>query len=415
MKIRSLVFLAMTMAFGIALSADRDFVSVKGTGTGITETEALKDAYRDAVETAVGLYVDAEQMVKNDEIVEDKILTQSNAYIESYDVLKKSTANGVCTIKILAKVRTKALTMAMSTMMKTQTIEVGDELQNLYANEVTKKKSGKEGAALLKNLLDKLDPGLPLIDVTLADAKPVALYKDVEGNEQKFAYLFKQTISEERYFNEFMPKLREVLTQVAVAEPVKASLSVSERKIFDLAKCFNGAPYSSDRPNCIRGYSCDASVSLAEIGEMYCSTTGGPFGLCKNPQVVLVTQVNKLKTVYACEIFEVDQFAAQVFDDWQRKIRPSDYDNLFAQMRFVDESGEDLVLKRVKLGLLKPLSSCDIMGCYERGKRHRTNKFMAFVPWFASFNGFERYDWGKISLPKEALPLIKQIKVDIVK
>jgi len=144
MKIKSWICLTMTLIVGIAFAEDRDLVSVKGTGTGITEPEALKDAYRDAVETAVGLYVDAEQMVKNDEIVEDKILTQSNAYIESYDVLKKSTANGVCTIKILAKVKTKALTKKLSSTMKTQTVEVGSELQNLYANEVTKKKVARK-------------------------------------------------------------------------------------------------------------------------------------------------------------------------------------------------------------------------------------------------------------------------------
>ena len=65
-------------------------VMVKGRGVGADKTEALKDAYRDAVERAVGLYVDAEQMMKNEELVKDQILTQSNAYIEKYDVTKES-------------------------------------------------------------------------------------------------------------------------------------------------------------------------------------------------------------------------------------------------------------------------------------------------------------------------------------
>lgn len=57
-------------------------VKVRGKGVGVTKAEALKDAYRDAVERAVGLFVDAEQFVKNDELIKDQILTQSNAYIK---------------------------------------------------------------------------------------------------------------------------------------------------------------------------------------------------------------------------------------------------------------------------------------------------------------------------------------------
>ena len=48
-----------------ASSAD-EVVKVKAKGVGADKTEALKDAYRDAVERAVGMFVDAEQMVKND-------------------------------------------------------------------------------------------------------------------------------------------------------------------------------------------------------------------------------------------------------------------------------------------------------------------------------------------------------------
>ena len=86
-----------------------DVVKVQGKGSGATRDEALKDAYRDAIERTVGLYVDAEQMLKNDELVNDQILTQSNAYIEKYDVVKESEANGLFTVRILATVKKTAL------------------------------------------------------------------------------------------------------------------------------------------------------------------------------------------------------------------------------------------------------------------------------------------------------------------
>ena len=55
MMVVAAVLLAATFAF----AQDAEIVKVKGRGVGADKTEALKDAYRDAVERAVGLYVDA--------------------------------------------------------------------------------------------------------------------------------------------------------------------------------------------------------------------------------------------------------------------------------------------------------------------------------------------------------------------
>ena len=80
-------------------------VQVKGKGVGTSQESALKDAYRSAVEAAVGLYVDAEQMMKNDEVIKDQILTQSNAYIEKCEIKGRSEREGLIEIVIWAQVR----------------------------------------------------------------------------------------------------------------------------------------------------------------------------------------------------------------------------------------------------------------------------------------------------------------------
>ena len=103
-------------------AADASLVKVQGRGVGATKDAALKDAYRDAIERAVGLYVDAEQMVKNDELVSDQILTQSNAYIEKYDVVKESESDGLFTMRILATVRKTALTKKLGEVMPKQAV-----------------------------------------------------------------------------------------------------------------------------------------------------------------------------------------------------------------------------------------------------------------------------------------------------
>ena len=80
-QIKALSVAISTVAM-VAFAQDAEIVKVRGRGTGADKVEALKDAYRDAIERAVGMYVDAEQAMENEELVEDKILTQSNAYIE---------------------------------------------------------------------------------------------------------------------------------------------------------------------------------------------------------------------------------------------------------------------------------------------------------------------------------------------
>lgn len=104
-------------------------VSVLGRGMGMNREEALKDAYRDAIERAVGLYVDAEQMMKNEQLVHDQILTHSNAYIERYDIKKEETRpNGLTEIQILAVVNRSALAQKLSEVMPPQTFQVGTEI-----------------------------------------------------------------------------------------------------------------------------------------------------------------------------------------------------------------------------------------------------------------------------------------------
>ena len=101
-----MIAVVVAMAMLAAFADDVEIVKVKGQGVGADKAEALKDAYRDAVERAVGLYVDAEQMMKNEKLVTDQILTQSNAYIEKYNiVVEAKKPNGLVAITILANVR----------------------------------------------------------------------------------------------------------------------------------------------------------------------------------------------------------------------------------------------------------------------------------------------------------------------
>ena len=199
MNLKTVCGLLLAFAVGIAFAQESDIVTVKGKGVGVDETAALKDAYRDAVETAVGLYVDVEQMEKNEALIKDQILTQSNAYIEGYKLTEKTEKDGLVSVKIMARVRKQALTKKISGVMPSSTVSVGDSLQNLFAKTTTEESKENDGARLMANALDGVNPVAQVFNVTIADPKgqPVG---NVSGETVTIDYLFKMEVDGNRYY-----------------------------------------------------------------------------------------------------------------------------------------------------------------------------------------------------------------------
>lgn len=67
--------------------------------------EALNDALRKAVEQGVGTFVTAELTVEQQQLVEDRIYTESQGYIQSYEVVRESTQDGIYEVEIAALVK----------------------------------------------------------------------------------------------------------------------------------------------------------------------------------------------------------------------------------------------------------------------------------------------------------------------
>ena len=74
------------------------------TGVGVDAEKAEQDAFRRAIEQTVGVLVDAETIVENDEIIKDQVLTFSRAYVQEYDVVKRWQENELHQVTIRASV-----------------------------------------------------------------------------------------------------------------------------------------------------------------------------------------------------------------------------------------------------------------------------------------------------------------------
>jgi len=240
MKLITTFLFAASLAFYGA--ADDAFVSTMGKGVGMTAEEALKDSFRDAVERAVGVFVDAEVQAKNDELIRDKVLTQSNAYIENYNkTSERRLDNGLLEVRIVAKVKKGELTRKLRDTMPPKIFSLGDELKRQYderqkmkmefarqeeiANEQNRQKAAKEisrekrdadAAALIKNTLADFNPSAIMFDVVATGSKPVVSEKD---GGVAVGFDMNLRLSTEKYFNTLVPRLKQLFGQISLKPP----------------------------------------------------------------------------------------------------------------------------------------------------------------------------------------------------
>lgn len=80
-------------------------VKVVATGVGADPEQAMQDAFSGAIEQGLGVLVDAETIVKNDQLVRDEVLTYSRGFVERYEVMKRWEKGGLHYARIWALVK----------------------------------------------------------------------------------------------------------------------------------------------------------------------------------------------------------------------------------------------------------------------------------------------------------------------
>jgi len=206
-------------------SARKPLVKVKGVGLGENRASALKDAYRDAIERAVGLYVDAEQIVKNDQLIKDEILTHSNAYIEKSSILScKQGASGVVRVEVLAEVRNLALTSRMKEVLPLGALNVKEASQSTHAQIVTEEKRDHDSSLLMHKSLAEFDPISGLINTSLVSPTPQRSLVDGAPDVVRLSYQVEFAVDTGRY-QEFVGKLETMLRRISLSPPLSVRLS----------------------------------------------------------------------------------------------------------------------------------------------------------------------------------------------
>lgn len=421
------LFLASAIV-GIAFcDIETDVVSVKGKGVGVDETAALKDAYRDAVETAVGLYVDVEQMEKNEELIKDQILTQSNAYIEGYRLTEKNEKDGLVNVKIMARVKKQALTRKISSTMPSTTVQIGNQLQQIHAQSTTKKIRGEEGAALLANALTGIDMVRQLFDVKLVSPVGVPANNDSQdGTVVQMDYLFSLKVNNGRYMAEFLPNMDRILSQISITAPEEVKLNVRLKSAFEQRRSKDLEDYDNPKKHveCSRsqilwGKEMDSfQIQIPRLGEIRGHTCLSINQKFESLPVVLVTKANDSLMVVRGKKFTIDEASASVYMNWherrdvngnesgRRRETQSEWNPTYA-VSFLDESGEPLVEQNIQFDLKADTATNE--GLYSAAN---CNALWLISPW-QDCSMKEYHKWFRFKLPKDDLLKIKSIKVEL--
>jgi hypothetical protein len=176
---------------------------VVAEGVGTTADEALKDAFRNAVRQVVGADVDAETLLKNDEVISDKVLTYSNGFINKYDEISKNQAKGLFRVKIAADVERRSVVAKLKAASITVRAVAGG---SMFAKEITTAEAQKNAAALLRKGLQDL-PGFLVASVV---TKP-------EYDRRKSEVVFDVAIRVDRKaYGAWLKKMEAILEKVCL-------------------------------------------------------------------------------------------------------------------------------------------------------------------------------------------------------
>jgi hypothetical protein len=121
------------------------------TGTGKTEEEARHDAFKQAIEYAVGIAVRSELVVKDSEVARSNLLIHSAGYVEKFKILESEQSENNLRLKIEVYIK--------PTIVDDYVLYSSKSIENINGSDVAAKiesrlKEFKSGDAFLESILN---------------------------------------------------------------------------------------------------------------------------------------------------------------------------------------------------------------------------------------------------------------------
>jgi hypothetical protein len=180
---------------------------VVAEGTGADPDDALKDAFRGAIQQVVGALVDAETLIRNDKVISDKVLTYSDGVIKTYKEISRRRVKGLWKVKISAVVERRSVAERLHEVGVT-TKEV--EGKDLAAEVLTRTEARAKATELLQDVLKDLPKAL------VAEAqKPSARDYDEDAKTLRVRITVR---ADSAKYRTFLRRLTSILEKVRLAK-----------------------------------------------------------------------------------------------------------------------------------------------------------------------------------------------------
>jgi len=210
--------------------------SIEAIGIADTPEAAKKDALMNAVQKAVGIYIEGETIVKNSELIYDEILSASNGFVKEFTITvppHKRPTDGLYQVTIRALVKKGEVAKRLR---RAKLISATIEGNDAWAEAFTKMKSAEDASELLEKYFDGL--ALSLLEPRIIGADDGGVQPDTHfdhNTEQLWcAWTIEVSFDRKRYYEKVQPRIEKILSTLATkvydrALPVRTAYSVPKR------------------------------------------------------------------------------------------------------------------------------------------------------------------------------------------
>lgn len=114
-------------------------------GVGVSAEAAKKNAFRNAVGKVVGSFIENDTLIKNDKIIEEKLLEYSGGFVETFEMISEGKdKDGLFKVKLKVKVAQQTVAEKLRSMkIDVKTVSGSNLKAQLETQEMMKKDGGK--------------------------------------------------------------------------------------------------------------------------------------------------------------------------------------------------------------------------------------------------------------------------------
>ena len=214
------MFLLTSFSFCLApavATAQQDVLVVMSRGLGVSADAAKQDALINAMQQAVGGYVEGETLVENNKLIKETILSVSDGFVDSYDVVDgpKQRPDGLFEMTIKAKVkRTKMVERLNEVRISGSQVSSKD----VAAEIITKVENVEQGEAILEKHLGGLLEKLLVARLLDEEGKPGAdlrpMTRILPGKKIECGLNIQVYFDMQAFYEKVVPQLDKVLSAV---------------------------------------------------------------------------------------------------------------------------------------------------------------------------------------------------------